>query len=50
MEKKKFNLINFIKSSNGGDLSIVLLVLILCIFGMIMATSPIPNHISCLLR
>jgi len=39
MEKKKFNLINFIKSSNGGDLSIVLLVLILCIFGIIMVFS-----------
>ena len=39
MEKKKFSFINFIKSNNGGDLSIVLLVLILCLFGIIMVFS-----------
>ncbi len=39
MEKKKFSFVNFIKSSNGGDLSIVLLVLILCLFGIIMVFS-----------
>ena len=39
MEKKKFSLINFIKSSNGGDLSLVLLVLVLCVFGIIMVFS-----------
>ena len=39
MEKKRFSLINFIKSNNGGDLVIVLLVLILCIFGIIMVFS-----------
>ena len=39
MEKKKFSFVNFIKSSNGGDLGIVLLVLILCLFGIIMVFS-----------
>ena len=39
MEKKKFSLLNFIKSSNGGDLGLVLLVLILCVFGIIMVFS-----------
>lgn len=39
MEKKRFSLVNFIKNNNGGDLSIVLLVLILCIFGIIMVFS-----------
>lgn len=39
MEKKRFSLTNFIKSNNGGDLVIVLLVLILCIFGIIMVFS-----------
>ena len=39
MEKKNSGVVNLIKSNSSGDLSIVLLVLVLCIFGIIMVFS-----------
>ena len=39
MDKKKPDVVNLIKSNSSGDLGIVLLVLILCIFGIIMVFS-----------
>ena len=39
VNKKRFSLIEWIKSNNGGDLIMVILVLMLCIFGIIMVFS-----------
>ena len=39
VKKKRFSLIEWIKTNNGGDLVMVLLVMILCIFGIIMVFS-----------
>ena len=39
VKKPKFSLIEWIKSNNGGDLVMVILVMILCLFGIIMVFS-----------